>query len=486
VKKDFFIPTPVNKMMQDAVLGRSSRRELIKRGSALGLSSALMGTILRAEAVGAQASPEASPEAAQPVGWSLTKPEWLDADLSGVTVNVVLGSDGPGAPFDQACCDYFAELTGATVNYIKGAESATDRLTNYTQTLNAQSSDIDVFTVDVIWPGILALHAVDLSDVAAELEESGATIFQRILTNNTIGDTTVSLPTYTDAGVLYSRTDLMEKYGVEAPTTWEELETAAKTIMDGEVGEGNNAFFGFTFQAAAYEGLTCNALEWIYSHGGGTIIESDGTVTVNSDESKHAIEQAMGWVDTIAPSAVTNYMEEDSRGVWQGGNAAFHRNWPYVYSISAADDSDLQGKFSLGLLPAGEGDSGQNAATLGGWNMMVSKYSENQDAGKLFAKFWNSFEVQRARAIERSLNPTIEEVYQDPDVLAANPFMEELFDVFAEGSVARPSTVAADLYNDVSVAVFTKVNEILTGQHDDVSSAMDDLAGELEDIMQDV
>jgi hypothetical protein len=52
--------------------------------------------------------------------------------------------------------------------------------------------------------------------------------------------------------------------------------------------------------------------------------------------------------------------------------------------------------------------------------------------------------------------------------------------------VARPSSVAADLYNDVSIAFFTKVNEILTGQQEDVSAAMDDLAGELEDIMQDV
>jgi trehalose/maltose transport system substrate-binding protein len=472
--------------MQDAITGRASRRDLIKRGSALGVSALVMDKVLFASSVGARAAAQASPTADQPVGWSLTKPEWLDTDLSGVELNVVLGADGPGAPFDQACVDFFAEATGATVNYIKGAEQATDRLTNYTQTLNAQSSDIDVFTVDVIWPGILAIHAVDLSDIASELAEAGNTFFERILVNNTIGDTMVSLPTYTDAGVLYSRTDLMEKYGVSAPTTWAELEESANTIMEGERGEGNESFFGFTFQAGAYEGLTCNALEWVYSHGGGTFIETDGSVTVNSDGAKAAIERAMGWVDTIAPAAVTNYNEEDSRGVWQGGNAAFHRNWPYVYSISQADDSDLKDKFSLGLLPAGEGEGAGNAATLGGWNMMVSQYSENQDAGKLLAKYWNSFEVQRARAIERSLNPTIQEVYDDADVIAANPFMTDLYDVFAEGSVARPSAVAADLYNDVSVAVFTKVNEILTGQHDDVSSALDDLSGELDDIMQDV
>lgn len=483
MKKDFFIPTPVNQMMQDAILGKSSRRELIKRGSALGLSAGLMGMILRASSVGAQASPDASPGAAKPVGWSLTKPEWLDVDLSGQTVNVVLGSDGPGAPFDQACCDFFAEATGATVNYIKGAESATDRLTFYTQTFNAQSQDVDVAQIDVIWPGIMELHAEDLSQEADELKEVGTTFFERILDNNTIEGKVVSLPWFTDAGVFYYRTDLLEQYGFsDAPTTWDELEEMAQTIMEGEAA-GNDAFTGFTFQAAAYEGLTCNGLEWIYSNGGGKIIEDDGTVTVNSDEAKAAIEQAKGWIGTIAPSAVTGYKEEDSRGVWQGGNAAFHRNWPYVYSISAADDSILKGKFGLTSLPGG---SNGGAAALGGWNMMVSKYSPNKDAAKVFAKYMVSKETQTARALERSQNPTVREVYDDQDVIAANPFMKDLFGTFDGGSIGRPSNVAKDLYNDVSIAFFTKVNEILTGQHDDISAAMDDLAGELEDIMQDV
>lgn len=482
MSKDILVPNAVNRLVQDAMHGRASRRDIIRRGSALGLSGALMGSILRFGSVGAQS---ATPEG-RAAGWSLTKPEWLDVDLSGVTLSAVLGADGPGAPFDQATCDFFAEHTGATVNYIQGAESATDRLTYYTQTLNAQSSDFDVFTVDVIWPGILAVHAEDLTDAAQELADSGANFFERILSNNKIGDTLVSIPTYTDAGMLYTRTDLLEKYGATAPTTWAELEEAAKAIAEGEVADGKADFVGYVFQAAAYEGLTCNALEWIYSNGGGTFIETDGTVTVNSDQAKAAIERAKGWIGGIAPSAVTNYKEEDSRGVWQGGNAAFLRNWPYVYSISQADDSELKDKFSVGLLPKGDGEGADHAATLGGWNAMVSKYSENVDAAKVFAKYLCSFEVQKARAIERSLNPTITEVYEDADVIAANPYQADFMPIFEGGSVARPSGVAADLYNDVSVAVFTTVNELLAGQQDDVSSAMDNLADQLDSIMQDV
>ncbi len=481
-----FLPTPANKLMQDAITGRATRREIIKRGSALGLAAVTMDKILFASSVGAAAASQASPSADQPVGWSMEQPEWLDMDLSGQTINWMGSDDGVGAAYDQAMCDAFAKWTGATVNFLPGAQSATDRLTYYTQALSAGSSDFDVAQIDVIWPGIMNQWAEDLSQEAQELADVGSTFFERILDNNTIDDKVVSLPFFTDAGLLYYRTDLLEKYSYsEPPTTWTELEEMSQAILDGE-GSGNSAFTGFTFQAAAYEGLTCNGLEWQFSNGGGVIVDPDGTVTVNNDQAKAAIERAKGWVGTIAPSAVTGYMEEDSRGVWQGGNAAFHRNWPYVYSISAADDSDLQGKFDIAQLPMGDGDGASHAATLGGWNTFVPSSAANVEGGRLFAKWVGSAEQQYSRAIERSQSPTIKEVYDRPEVFQVNPFMERLYDVFAEGSVARPSNVAQDLYGELSIAYFTKINEILTGQHDDISQAMDDLAGELEDIMADV
>jgi trehalose/maltose transport system substrate-binding protein len=391
----------------------------------------------------------------------------------------MLGSDGPGAPFDQACCDKFAEATGATVNYLKGAESATERLTFMLQTMAAQSSDIDVAQIDVIWPGIFAAHAVDLSEQAGDIG-----FFERIMENNTVDGALVGLPWFTDAGLLYYRTDLLEKYGFAAPPeTWTELTEMSQAIIEGEAAE-NPSFTGFTFQGGAYEGLTCNALEWQFSNGGGTIIDSDGTVSVNNDQAKAAFEMAHGWVGTIAPEAVTGYDEEDSRAVWQGGNAAFHRNWPYAYSLSAADDSVIKDTFAITQLPMGDGEGSAHAATLGGWQMFVSNYSEQQDGAKAFAGYMVSPELQKARAIERSNLPTIGDLYSDADVLAANPFFADLFDTFESGSVARPSTASADLYGEVSQAYFTAVHEILTGS--DVTENVENLEGQLEDIMSDL
>lgn len=163
---------------------------------------------------------------------------------------------------------------------------------------------------------------------------------------------------------------------------------------------------------------------------------------------------------------MTTYKEEDARNVWQGGNAAFMRNWPYAFSLGQEAGSKIKDKFDVVPIPKGDGDGARNAGTLGGWQLMVSTYSKNQEAAIEFVKFATSVEMQKAQAIERSLLPTIATVYDDADVLKANPYYASLKPVFQGGAAPRPSTISGDLYNDISTSYFTSVNEILTGKKD--------------------
>jgi len=330
----------------------------------------------------------------------------------------------------------------------------------------------------VIHPGILAQHAIDLTDA---LKAQNVEYFARIVENNTVDGKLVSIPFFTDAGLLYFRTDLLTKYGYEkGPETWTELEDMSKKIMEGERA-ANPDFQGFVFQGNSYEGLTCDALEWQASNGGGEIIDTDGKVTLNNPQAVAAFERAKGWVGTIAPEGVTTYGEEEARGVWQAGNSAFMRNWPYSYSLGQAADSVIKDKFDVIPVPKGDGDGGRNAATLGGWQVMVSKYSKNQDAAIELTKYITSRNIQKSYAIERSLYPTIPDLYEDADVLTANPFISKLGQVFLS-AVARPSTPSGDLYGNVSTVYFTGVNQILTGQKD-AAAAVEQMAKDIEDVM---
>lgn len=381
--------------------------------------------------------------------------------LAQTTITVAAGAVGQELELTRAAAErYMAENPDVTVEVLETPDLADSRLGVYLQLFEAQSADVDVYQIDVIWPGDLAEHFVDLYEYGAE--EVVDQHFPAIVENNTVDGKLVAIPWFTDAGLLYYRTDLLEKYGYDGPpTTWNELEEMAQTIQDGERDGGNPDFWGFVWQGNSYEGLTCDALEWVASSNGGTIITPEGVITINNENAIQAIDQAAGWVGTISPNGVTSFGEEEARNMWQAGNAAFMRNWPYAYSLGNAEDSAIAGLFDVSPLPGGE--NGQPAATLGGWQLGVSAYSNNPEIAADVALFMASYEEQKVRAVEGSLNPTIMALYEDEDVLEAVPFFGSLYDVFIN-AVARPSTVSAPNYAEVSRIFHTAVHSVLTGQ----------------------
>ena len=379
---------------------------------------------------------------------------------AGVTVRLTGEPGGEGARRGQAVAEEWARKTGNKVEYYRRPLDASTALQWCQQYWVAKSPDVDVFLIDVVWQGVAAPHAVDLKKYYREDEIKA--YFPRIIENNTVGGKLVSIPLYTDAGILYYRTDLLEKYGYkEPPKTWEELAAMAKNIQEGERGAGNPDFQGFVFEGKASESVTCNALEWIYSYGGGRMIEPDKSVTVNNPNAIKALDVAHGWIGTISPVGVSTYGEEEARNIWQAGNAAFMRNWPYAYALGADPKSAVSGKFDVTVLPKG-GENGKNAACLGGWQLMISAYSKVPDASADLIRYLSSAELQKKRAIAFSVLPTRPALYSDSDVLAKNPFFKIMLNVF-NNAVARPSTVTGADYNQLSTAFFQNVNKVLTG-----------------------
>jgi trehalose/maltose transport system substrate-binding protein len=339
---------------------------------------------------------------------------------AGVTVRFSGEPASEGGRYNRALAEEWARKTGNKVEYFFRPSDSSAALQVYQQYWAAKSSDVDVYLVDVIWQGIAAPHAVDLKKYYKEDEIKA--YFPRIVENNTVGGKLVSIPLYTDAGILYYRTDLLEKYGYkEPPKTWEELAAMAKKIQDGERAAGKPDFQGFVFEGKASESVTCNALEWIYSYGGDSVIEPDKRVTINNPNAIKALDTAHSWVGSISPVGVSTYGEEEARNIWQAGNAAFMRNWPYAYALGADPKSAVAGKFNVTILPKG-GDDGTNAACLGGWQLMVSAYSKVPDAAAELVRYLSSVEVQKRIAILFSVLPTRPALYSDPEVLAKNPF----------------------------------------------------------------
>lgn len=377
---------------------------------------------------------------------------------------------------EEAAARFMEQCPDVAIEVLEMPDSSTERLNIYLQTWEAESPDIDVFQVDVIWPAIIAPHVVDMAEYIGDDIDL---YFEDMINGQTVNGRVVALPWFSDAPGLYYRTDLLEEYGVEVPTTWDELTVAAQTVQDAHRAvTGNEDFWGFVWQGNDYEGLTCDAHEWLVAETGETFISNDGVVNVTSDAWIAALNRAAGWVGTISPEGVTTYQEEESRNVFQAGNAAFMRNWPYAFNLGNAEDSEIAGLFEWIPLPEGAERIG---ACLGGWQIAVSQYSDNVDAAVAVAQYFASPYEQKLRALSANGNPpTIPAVYEDPDV-AADALMSRLGPVLAT-AYARPSVATGASYNEASALFSGAVHDVLTGTNT-AEASMADLEVALEDLL---
>jgi trehalose/maltose transport system substrate-binding protein len=352
----------------------------------------------------------------------------------------------------------FTNETGIRVQVLPAPEVAVDQLKTWRNLLESGSKVPDVYGIDVIWPGILAENLVDLKAYVPEQEV--AAHFPELIRNDTVNGRLVALPYNLDEGLLFYRVDLLHKYGYGVPPkTWNELEIMAKRIQTGERAKGNKDFWGYVWQGAPSEALTCNALEWQVSEGGGTILDENGRITVNNPQAITAWERAARWVGSISPPGVTAYKEGDAFNVWQTGKAAFMRNWPNAYVAARDENSPTRDQFDIAPLPAGRAGS---ASTLGGQGYGVSRYSLHPREAAMLVRFLSSRNEQARRSRKSSNPPIIPELYKDPEILARNSYFSTILVAYHQGLAVRPSTVAGKRYPDVSRAYFEAVHAVLS------------------------
>ena len=395
--------------------------------------------------------------ALKPLLWAATLFVWGASHAASLKISC--SGLGQELALCKSSADAWGRKTGHQVEVVSTPNDGSERLALYQQVLGAGSDKIDVFQIDVVWPGLLANHFVDLKGYSKGVEKEH---FDGLIANNTVHGKLVAMPWFANAGLLFYRKDLLEKYAQQVPTTWEALATTASKVQQAERSAGNDKLWGYVWQGRAYEGLTCNALEWVASHGGGTVVDPSGKVTVDNPAAAGALQMAASWVGTISPKAVLNYGEEEARGAFQAGNAVFMRNWPYAWSLGQGTDSPVKGRIGVAVLPKG-GPGGRHVAALGGELLAVSKYSKNAALAADLVMYMTSRPVQKERALKGSYNPTIDALYKDPDILAANPFMGALHDTFTS-AVGRPATVTASRYNQVSNAFWNAAHDVLSSR----------------------
>ncbi|WP_291994947.1 extracellular solute-binding protein [Candidatus Accumulibacter sp. ACC003] len=158
------------------------------------------------------------------------------------TISIACSGVGQELEFCKGAAEAWARKTGNTVNIVTPPNDASERLALYQQLLSARSDKVDVLQVDVIWPGLLGSHLLDLRPYASGVEKAH---FPGFIANNSSHGRLVAMPWFANAGLLFYRSDLLQKYGQQVPETWNVLTASARRIQDGERAAGKQRMWGY-------------------------------------------------------------------------------------------------------------------------------------------------------------------------------------------------------------------------------------------------
>ena len=371
----------------------------------------------------------------------------------------------------------FTQETGIHIRDILTPESTLDGLDLLLKLLRRGSSGADLLHVDLIYSAVLEPDLVDLQSYsAAEL----SSIEPQLLPSYTVNGKVVAIPYQVNVGALEYRIDLLREYGYDhPPKTWDELESMAERIQAGERAKGKKDFWGYVWQGAASEALTCNALEWQAAEGGGRIIEKDRTISVNNPAAIRAWLRAKRWIGRISPPSVVAYQERDSMNVFDSGGAAFNRVWLGTTIVRSEQSRQVYWRSSLPLVKTGftsiPGGPGGSAATLGGYGLAVSRHSAHRQEAIQFVRFLVRAQIQSGKRSTASDGQA--EVNNVPSVSYPYHHFEQLIQ-HGSALVNRPSNETGHQYRQVSGAYAGAIHSVLTSQ-----KGVPEAAAELEKLL---
>ena len=389
-------------------------------------------------------------------------------------INYVSSRDASGAA-RESIDRWNAAHPDEQVTWIELPDSADQQRQQMVQNAQIKSDTFSVLNLDVVWTTEFAANKWIMQLPKDEVIPAGK-MLQGPVDAATYRDKIYAVPYYTDGGLLYSRSDLMQAAGVQAPKTWAEMKSACDKILALPEAAGMSCYAG---QFDKNEALTVNFTEAVAS-AGGHILNKDGQPDVDTPEALAGLTQLQyAFQQNMVPSDAITYLEEQGRRAFQDGKLVFMRNWPFVYaSLSATDGSSkVNGKFEISPLPGIGNHDG--VSTLGGRNLAISPFTQNKATALDFIKFFTSEEESMLRTEKSSRAPVYPSILTDPKVIEKRPHYPTLMKSL-ENAQPRPKVVA---YGATTQVIQEEAYAVLTGGKEP-KKALEDMQKRLKEIVK--
>ncbi|MGM0123432.1 multiple sugar transport system substrate-binding protein [Enterococcus sp. AZ194] len=215
---------------------------------------------------------------------------------------------------------------------------------------------------------------LDLDDLISKDNIKLDDFYEETVKEMNYKDKQYGIPLLVDNRSLFYNKKLLKEAGVEPPTNWDELLSAAEKTTKWEGKKLVQA--GFSLDDVGLFNI------WI-QQAGGSVVSQDGTKTsFNSPEGKAVLEY---WQTLLNDKKVYQLGFNDGSDAFAAGKVAMAYNGPWALS-----DYDKVDGLDYGIVPPVTGPNGDKGASTGGFGLVIPKTAKNQKGAWDFIKWWTT------------------------------------------------------------------------------------------------
>ncbi|MEU7933428.1 ABC transporter substrate-binding protein [Micromonospora echinofusca] len=325
---------------------------------------------------------------------------------------------------------------------------ADDQRVQMVRRLAAQDSGMDVLGLDVTWTQEFASADWIREWTGQDRAEVEQGTLAGPLETARYEDKLYGAPKNTNVQLLWYRKDLVP----QPPKTWDQMISTAQ-----ELKQQGKPYQVLTM-GAQYEGLVV-LYNTLAESAGGKILSDDGKQAVMDEGTVRALEQLQRFATSgVTSPSFSNATEDPVRLEFQSGDGAFQVNWPFVYPAMQEANPELAKQVGWARVP-GVDENTPSKVTIGGINMAVSAYSKHPEESFEAARCIRNEKNQKFSAVNDGVPPTIEKVYDDPEMAEAYPMKDTILEELKEPAV-RPLTPAYQSISTVMSAILSPPSAI--------------------------
>ena len=225
-----------------------------------------------------------------------------------------------------------------------------------------------------------------------------------------------AVPLYSHAQVMWYHKNLLDKYGLEVPTTWDELYEAAKTISDGEGGSA----FGTSVPMGTNDMMATRFLNFYVRSAGETLITEDGKANLTSQAAIDGINYWIKVYKDCSPTDSLNFNVLDQATLYYTGKICFDFNSAFQIGGVETNAPELLDQIDCAPMPTlnkGDPQVGYETSNI---PMVIWKNSKHPEICEAFIEFLYEPEnyVPFLLSVPVGMLPALKEIADDPTFLS--------------------------------------------------------------------